>query len=494
MKGSKRNLPGGNYKKDVFISYAHADNIPFDANAGWIELLHERLLIRLKQLLGYDLFVWWDKKQEGQKAVQQDLRVKLSEVALLIGVISPSYFESEWCRGEREMFCQFASKTGGVQDRIFKVAKTYVPLSEQPPELKELLGYEFYEIEQATGQAREFSHHKEGSTSYDKRYWAMLDDLASDLKKMILQLNPRHLCQQTGTSSGKTIYLAETTSDRKNDYDKIKRELKQRNHRILPDRPLPHDSSTRQTIMNYLAECQLSVHLIGDIYGIVSEDEQKSIVELQYELAADSEVKQLLWMPEKTGPKDERQKQFINSLLKENKLSSNADLLQNILEKLKDNIHDTLQSISEESLPPDEGDATTSQVVYLACDQLDYEAVKPIEDFLFDEGFEVISSPDQNDPKLHKENLLVCDAVLTYCGNTTDQWLQLKRNDLLQLPGYGRTKPLLEQAYYISAPQSPIRDRFRVRNGMVILNYDNFSEEKLKPFVEKVKGSKGGRS
>ena len=89
--------------------------------------------------------------------------------------------------------------------------------------------------------------------------------------------------------------------------------------------------------------------------------------------------------------------------------------------------------------------------------------------------------------KLHIENLLLCDAVLTYCGKTTDEWLQFKRTDLLKLPGYGRKRPLLAQAFYLSAPATDIKDRFRVHNGFVIKNYGQFSCESLTPFIERIK-------
>ena len=41
------------FQNDLFISYAHIDNEYFpEKTKGWIDLLHERLAIRLAQLLG----------------------------------------------------------------------------------------------------------------------------------------------------------------------------------------------------------------------------------------------------------------------------------------------------------------------------------------------------------------------------------------------------------------------------------------------------------
>jgi hypothetical protein len=53
----------GVYENDVFISYAHIDNQLFSGvTKGWIDYLHERLEIRLAQLLGKTPHIWRDRK------------------------------------------------------------------------------------------------------------------------------------------------------------------------------------------------------------------------------------------------------------------------------------------------------------------------------------------------------------------------------------------------------------------------------------------------
>ena len=50
--------------KDVFISYAHVDNIPFGDTEGWVSLLHQRLQTRLYQLTGERPQIWWDEREQ----------------------------------------------------------------------------------------------------------------------------------------------------------------------------------------------------------------------------------------------------------------------------------------------------------------------------------------------------------------------------------------------------------------------------------------------
>jgi hypothetical protein len=97
------------------------------------------------------------------------------------------------------------------------------------------------------------------------------------------------------------------------------------------------------------------------------------------------------------------------------------------------------------------------------------------------------------DPQQHKENLLLCDAVLIYCGAAADSWLNLKKTDLIKLPGYGRTEPLLAKAFYIGAPQTSGKERFRILDGLVIKSYGEFSPASLDPFIEEIERAKGAR-
>jgi len=51
------------FDDDVFISYAHLDNVAMvEGEPGWITLLDRALRIRLPQLLGEELSVWRDQK------------------------------------------------------------------------------------------------------------------------------------------------------------------------------------------------------------------------------------------------------------------------------------------------------------------------------------------------------------------------------------------------------------------------------------------------
>jgi hypothetical protein len=142
------------FENHLFISYAHIDNQPLaEGLKGWVDTLHERLAIRLAQLLGKPPKIWRDRKLAGNDIFNDVIVIELSKTAILLSVLSPRYLQSPACRGEINDFFRLAAQGGGIRvdekHRVFKVVKTYVAREEHPPELRDLLGYEFYHLDPA---------------------------------------------------------------------------------------------------------------------------------------------------------------------------------------------------------------------------------------------------------------------------------------------------------------------------------------------------------
>lgn len=490
------------FKHDLFISYASLDNTWLhEPNQGWIDLLHKHLEIKLAQLLGEKPKIWRDPKLRGNDDIEETLlNIILPQVRIILSILSPAYIKSTWCLRELQIFHKYASTNGGARvdgkSRIFKVHKTPVRDDEHPQELQGLSGYEFFAMEQASDRVREFGY--DVGPNHDRRYWSKLDDLAQDLKESIECLNNSELASVK--PSGKTIYLAATTSDLSDDRDRIRRELQQHGHRVLPDMRLASDPDCcfLDEVSRHLAESHLAVHLVGAAYGSVPKGESKSITEIQCELASAqvgaADFSQIIWMPPGLSSTDERQQRFIGELANHLNLPSGTVLLQSKLEDLKTFIHEKLNPPAPSLELPNAlgGNGDPRPVlVYIVYDQPDQEAVKPIADCLFNQGFEPFLLPGDADPKMHMKYLQQCDAVLTYCGKTTDEWLQMKRMELLKLSGYRRTKPIT--AFYLSGLQTSGKADFRVRDAIIIPHFAAFTCDSLQPFIEQLERARGGQ-
>ena len=449
-------------------------------------------------MLGSDPQFFRDPKLAGNDYFESVLTTKLEKTAILVSIVSPRYVESEWCIKELKAFTDVADSTGGLRigdkSRIFKVMKFPVE-SEAHPELEGLLGYEFFTRDPQTGVPRELSPYM----GEDARlgFIQKVDDLALHIRELLKSFSPEALVvKRVSAPSGETVYLAETTYDLQEERSTIKRELEQRGHTVLPDVALPHTPEFRETVRKQLGRAQLSVHLIGANYGLVPETESESIVELQYRLAGDrlngTGFSRIAWMPPELAPDDERQEQFIAYLNTDPEAQAETELLQTGVEELKTTIRDTLERGAK---PPTFEAVGGNQVrVYLVCDAADRDEVVPIEDHLFDQGFEVVLPAMEGDGaeirQDHKENLLLCDAILIYCGQASEAWLRAQLRELMKAPGFGRKEPWRARTIYLAPPESPAKQRFRTHEAEVIRGFEGFSPKTLESFVTAIQSAK----
>src|SRR5215471_9368369 len=139
------------FTDDIFISYAHIDDRPLDDVKGWVTTLHERLNDRLAMLLGAELKIWWDQREQTNQYLIGMIGERISNTRLLVSIVTPRYLNSDWCRAEVAEFARRADQTGGIkigdQPRIFKVVKTPVNAEHDMDELRALKTFDFYEID-----------------------------------------------------------------------------------------------------------------------------------------------------------------------------------------------------------------------------------------------------------------------------------------------------------------------------------------------------------
>jgi len=484
----------------LFISYAHIDNYHYTGAAkGWIDLLHERLEIRLAQLLGRKPTIWRDRKLAGNDDFNQTILIELDQTAILLAIITPRYIESSSCRMEIDNFFQFAAKNGGLlladKHRVFKVVKTHVRLEDQPEEMRKLIGYSFYQPDESSGRFREFDYEISEKGERDKRYWEKFEDLAQDISMFIKRFESPN--NPPAPSNGATVYLAETTSDLDEQRNSVRRELQQHGHIILPDKPLPFRAPDLQrTVCDYLERSCLSVHLIGEHFGMIPELEtERSVVCLQQELAMalgnKAGFSRLIWLPPELAPKDPRQRKFVETLQNTFQSHNGSDLIQTKIEDLKTIIQAKLNP-AKQAVPSVSADNGLTRI-YLICDQRDLDDIQPLYTHLFDEGFEILlPSTEETAIQDNKNNLLDCDAVLFYYGAGNEMWLRSQISELSKAAGYGRTRPFLTKVIYVSGRETSQKKLLMTRDAIVIKNFGSFNPDLLSPLITQMNQAKGG--
>jgi Domain of unknown function (DUF4062) len=511
------------YQGDAFISYAHLDNVELvEGRKGWVANLHRALEIRVAQLLGKSPEIWRDPKLSGNDLFADTIIERLGRVAILVAVVSPRYLKSEWTIREFSEFWSAAERQGGIRvrdkARVFKVLKTPVALDRTSPEMKSLLGYEFFSVDPETGKVRELD--EVFGPEAQRQFWLRLDDLAHDICTLLEMLEaadgvtgsdnvlpaddhgptPVPASAPSGLRAAAprgTVYLAETTSDLRDQREALRRDLLQHGYQVLPEHTLPHVADEAlAAIQAQLARSRMSIHLIGRHYGVVPEGGELSLIELQHELATtrgqDADFSRLIWIPAGLQVQDERQRRIVDRMRTDPRIGDGADLLETYFEDLRTAVQDCLTR-SRTPPPAPEPPAGSAELprVYLMADERDVAALDPWADALFDEGFEVIRPVYDGDEReireFHEDSLASCDSAVIFYGSGNELWLRRKLRELQKAAGYGRTKASPTVGICLIGPRTAEKERFRTHEATVLPQWDGADMSVLRPLVAAIK-------
>jgi serine/threonine protein kinase len=493
---------------DVLLNYAAIDDYPLhDGKPGWVSQLHRNLEVRMEQLSGEKVHIARLPEDAISPAIEAELLQQVPQAKAMISVVSPPFVNSAVCRREVEQFWRGAEQTGGryIKDksRLLKVLKTAVSEQHMPRPLLDifspLFGFEFFEVDAETGRVREFD--ETFGPVLKQRFFERVYDLAYDgcqVLSLLRQVRARDVPSAAAKPHRRWVYLATTTSDVADERDRIKRELLERGHVVLPDAPLPMLSRDVETMVrDCLAKCTIAVHLLGQRYGVTPEDSSESIPALQVRLTAEPggrpDLQRLIWMPGGGESADERQRAFVLRVQEDPALHQRAEIIEGNLNLLK---KDLIRRLA----PPDEKPKAAAPAkspggapkLYLICDPKDEAAVEALEDYLFAQGLDVMlpafDGEDADAAALHQDNLLTCNAVLVYYGAAPKAWVDIKLRELLKATGYGREAPIAVQAVYIAPPDDRRKERFQSHQAGVIRQPGEFEPcPELDSFVNQIK-------
>ena len=486
------------FETDLFVSYGHIDNVAAsESEQEWIDRFHRDLESRVTQYLGTPITIWRDKYLAGNQVFSKEIEVKLQGSAALIPILSPRYLTSDWCLKELQAFLLAVERNGGIQigtkTRVFKVIKTLIDIKKQPDFMQQLLGYEFYRLDER-GRPKELPDW-DPAPDAQKMYLSRLDDLAYDIHLLLKDLKTSEQVDRVSPPNAKpaegSVYLAETTTELTECRDQLRRELLAFGYRVLPDERIPEEAKAlRQKVEAWLESSSLSLHLIGSPYGLVPEGdgETRSTVWLQQEIALERQAKGnfqcVLWTPPGIQITDPRQREFLEHLQGQLKSETKFELLKTPLQDLKNFIFEKLKSPPQPRAAP----AGTGTRVYLMCEQRDAPAVNPIRNALNQLGMQVdlpLWQGDQSEIRLdHEATLQDCDAVLIYHGTASEAWVRAKIRDLRRARGLGRSRPFIAQGIYVGPEPTDAKKLFDDRDFIIIRNFGEFAPACLNSFIK----------
>jgi hypothetical protein len=472
------------YDIDVLITFAEKDNESGGKNEiGWVSQFKKFLDLMLLQVLGEQAKVVLKSEFDDFTASSLD------NAAVNVTIVSKEFAQSGRCLDTVEAY--YKATSASQMGRVFKVLKSPLTTQEQPPRLRELLGYDMFMIDNETGLMKEYTDFF--SLEAEKQYWMKMVDLVYDIHEVLIALKGQSKAEVKNIYKRRTIYLAETGHDLSIQRNIIRRELQRHGYVVLPGSQLPvRAEELERAVRKDLEDCSLSIHLIGSAYGEIPEGSERSVVDIQNKLAAEhavakrarkEEFSRLIWIAPNLRNASDKQKGFIESLRRDIEAQEGAEILQNPLEDFKNIMREELLSFQTRTAEQ----VTGGKTIYLMHDKVDHQEVLPLVDVIQKSGFNVVFPAFEGDlmevRKKHIDALKNFDAAIIYKGKVNDQWVRMKVLDLLKAPGFGRNKPIRGKAIVSEMNL----DNYKNQNVTLISGDTNKSAESIKMFLQDFK-------
>jgi hypothetical protein len=459
------------FAHDVFISYTHTDDQP-SAGRNWVTQFHIDLKERLESVSGHTVDIWRDAEKLGASdRFNETIAQAVRNSAVLLVVLSPSYFNSAYCKQERQEFYDHiltaTSAALGTKSPVVKVAKFFVSLEKYPADLKELLEHKFYV--QSGPTYREF--HLSEDDKVQRLYYSRVDDVAQEVAGLLTALEPA----APAVESKGLVYLAEATSDVEQERDDLRRHLHQLGYEVEPRaelRLLPA-ADIRRFVSDSIQKARLVVHPVGAYFGVVPEGaEGKSLVQIQLELSRadrrNGDLSRIIWVPEGLQPREPAQGDFLNQLRTEY-AGRGFEFLERPFRVLATQVEERLKAASPAVI-----EAAATSGVYLICHNDDRVTAKMVRSFLFNQRCDVewtpisIAAGELTGNPEHEKLLRRNRAHLVLHGDTKEGWLQDRIRELnaVRTPG---TAPI--QAIYLAEPHRGDKDDLLVRDVLLLNAY-----------------------
>lgn len=338
---------------------------------------------------------------------------------------------------------------GKHEGKVFKCVKFPVDPQAMPEGMRNLLAYNFYELDTVAGT---IESPDVLTAAMPMLFWTQLVDLAYDILGATAAKG-----STMNIGKGKAIYLAETGFDLDQHRRTIRRELSRFGYRVLPQNLLPQaEEHLRPIVHQELEQCIFSIHLVSEGRGELLAGQDVSIAEFQYELAefhAHQQAKRgenfqiLVWMPPFLKFTNERQQLFAEKLIEKADAQKGIELIQMQLEDFKTVVLRQLAIQLKKKIGQSNHDTsinTDRRSAYLIADLRDVENSKPLAEWLPKKGFDVFWMGNDNraaERGRHIAYLNQSDANIVFFERATKEWLITKLQDILKAPGLGRRKP-----------------------------------------------------
>jgi hypothetical protein len=469
-------VPG--FKYDVFVSYAHADNVSFGhapqgADGGWVGQFVEDLLATLRQRLGgaRQLEIYYDRHraESGSHTVNR-IAEDVAASAMMISLRSPSYVEKHQPGTLPFTFREVTTYAAGPRGPDDLVVVELLPLEEVEPGFDLVVNAipHVFHYEIAPGVSAMFGRQHEG-------YWPRIIKLANTLNKRLREMRKERgvdaevvapVRPNDKALDGRTVLLAQVTDDLLDEREQIVAHLVRLGAHILPQvDTFPSAAEPfRRAFEADLEKADLVVHLLSKVRGRRPPDVPMGYDLYQTQLIAEhnksrvaggEQAKPVLRWCEASVKVDEVTDEGLRQLL------NDKDVLIQGLEAFKKEVVKRLEKPPEPPPAPaaaaqPAGQRGSGRIVFINAEQRDMQLAEELSKEVESEGFHATfplrgATPQQIRSNLETQ-LKACDAVVVVYGAVEVDWVSQQLMQSTKALG-DRDEDFKLRALYLAPPE-----------------------------------------
>ncbi len=426
---AKQPFVSADYKHDIFVSYAKADE-------EWSTTLVSGLKRRLAKLLGGDqIFSLWksDEKLFRPQPMADEIVAKtIEQTATLVIVLSHEYLKSKTCNSERNAFLKNIRQQENPYSFVFLVELEKIEDNQRPQEFKKFNNHCWFWVEdEKNGLTRTLGKPTpDPDDPRDEEYYNQLNDLSRNLEKELKRLKseaekPETKEEKPGTCPA--IFLAEVSDDLITKRNEVKRYLEQAGFRVVPDiLDFCEPEAFQQEVDKILRDCKIFVQLLSDLPGR-KHLEWSSYIALQYKCALKAHKPILQWRSPLLNLDDIPDEEHWN-LLDGSIAVSLEEFKEKVVERAK----------FEADVKP----AQQGAFVFINAHSKDYSLAEEVRGVMKKNSVGWALPGKQTDVfKELEQYVLYCDGVIIVYGNANVHWARtqvIRCNNMM----YRRDDPL----------------------------------------------------
>jgi hypothetical protein len=474
-------------RHDVFISYAHLDNLKAgEVRGGWVDSLVDPLTVQLKKRVGSDAVqIWMDHELAGNRPLTPEILTAVRESALLVVLLSPAYLRSEWCARERNAFLQVA-RDRVADGRVFVIKCLDIPRDDSPSEFGDLAGYTFFEKDRDSGASRSLGDPDPTEPGFYKQIFNLSVSLAKELTRLSSAGNPL-ASPQLGTtmdalsplrSSGPRVFVARATDDLEDREDQVRNCLTQAGITVGLRRQYAQadKASFEAAVRADLDNCKLFVQLLSTARGSeTSFDSTRRLPWLQNDVARRAGKKMLVWRDRGVNVAD-----VVDP--------SHRELLESAIACP---IEEFKRRVSDEALrePPATAPRPANVMVFVDIDFRDRALGQQVAEALAAQGIACYWPLEQGSPEEVRRdleaNLRDSDGVVIVYGSSEPIWVREQWRFGMKVFSQRQSRPALA---ICSGPPPSKSDLGLLDPDMLFLDCrEGFKVGSLQPFIEKLR-------